>query len=175
MAFGERGCVCRFFRSYVDRSSATAHVCNETRGWLHNARCSDSHEYRAFIECVEDAIQFERQFAEPADVRSNPTPAVAPGKLGWRIVSIYVAEGCATAPVAAALEEFPVHVDDALRSSLLVKVIHILRAEEQAVTQGAFELRESEVRRVGLRRRRDTPPHRVELPDQPRIVTPRMR
>ena len=67
------------------------------------------------------------------------------------------------------------HVDDAIRSSLLVKVIHILGAEEQAVPQLLFELREREVRRVGRCRRRDTPTHRVELPDQPGIATPRIR
>jgi hypothetical protein len=114
---------------------------------------------------VEDAIQLERHLAEPTDVRANPTAAFAPGKAGWRIVSICVAEGCATARVAAALEEFAVHVDNALRPCLLVKIVHVLGAEEQTIFQLLFKLSQREVRRIGLGFRRDTPTHRVELPD----------
>jgi hypothetical protein len=87
-------------------------VRHKTRRWLHDTRCTDSHEDRAFIEGTEDTIQIERHFAEPADVRANPAAAFAPGKLGWRIVGVGVAERRQVAPVAAALEEFAVHVDD---------------------------------------------------------------
>jgi len=46
---------------------------------LDHTRCADSHEDRTFAQCADDAIQFERHFAEPADVWSNATSAVAPG------------------------------------------------------------------------------------------------
>ena len=77
--------------------------------------------------------------------------------------------------VAAAFEQFPVHVDGALRSCLLVQIIHVLRAEEQAVIQGAFELREREVCRIRFGCRSNPPTHGIELPHQPGIATPRIR
>ena len=67
------------------------------------------------------------------------------------------------------------HVDAALRPCLLVKVVHVLRAEEQAVTQGAFELREREVCRIRFGCRSNPPTHGIELPHQPGIATPRIR
>ena len=67
------------------------------------------------------------------------------------------------------------HVDDALRSCLLVKVVHILGAEEQAVFQRVFKFREREVRRVGFGCRSNPPTHGIELPHQPGITMPRMR
>lgn len=175
MAFGERGCVRRFFRSHIDGSGATTHMRDKAGGWLDHSRCTDSHEDRAFVQCAEDAIQLERHFAEPTDVWANPTAAFAPGKLDWRIVGVGVTKWRSAAPIATALEEFAVHMDDALRPCLLVKIVHILGAEEQTILQLLFKLSQREVRRIGLRRCRDTPTHRVELPDQPWIATPRMR
>jgi hypothetical protein len=123
-------------------------VSNKAGGWLHHSRCPHSHEDRAFVQCAEDAIHLEGQFAEPADMRSNPAAAVAARKLGWRIIGVCVVKGRSAAPLAAAPEEFPVHVDNALRSRLLVKVVHVLGAEEQALLQLLFELSQREVRRV---------------------------
>jgi hypothetical protein len=51
-------------------------------GWFDHARRAHSHKDRAFIEGTEDAIQLERHFAKPANVRSNPSTALAPRKLG---------------------------------------------------------------------------------------------
>jgi len=148
---------------------------DKARRWLHNSRCSDSHEDRAFIQYAEDAIQLEWHFAEPADMRANPAAAIAPGKFGWRIVGVRVTKRRSAASVTAALEEFPMHVNSALRSSLLVKVIHVLRAEEEAFPQLLFESGEGDVRRIRLCRCRDTPTHGIELPDQPGIASPRIR
>jgi len=128
MAIRERGCVGRFLCPHVDRSRSIANVGDKARRWLHDSRCAHSHEDGAFVECTEDAIQFERHFAEPADVRANPSAALAPGKLGWRIVGIGVMKRRSAATVAAALEKFPVHVDDVLRPRLLMKVVHVLGA-----------------------------------------------
>jgi hypothetical protein len=41
-----------------------------------------------------------------------------------------------------------VHVDDVLRSCLLVQVVHVLRAEEKAISQLLLQLRKSDVSRV---------------------------
>ena len=68
------------------RSSVTSNVSHETGGGFDRTRRARRNEDRAFVQSGEDAIQVERHFAEPADVRSNPTAALAPGKLGWRIV-----------------------------------------------------------------------------------------
>ena len=147
---------------------------DKARGWLDHARRAHSHEDRAFIEGTEDAIQLERHLAEPTDVRANPTAAVAPAKLGWRIVGVRVEERRSAACVTAAFEQFAVHVNDALRPGLLVQVVHVLGAEEYAIFQLLLQFCEREVRRVGLCRSGDSTAHRVELPDQPGITTPSM-
>jgi hypothetical protein len=79
-----------------------------------------------------------------------------------------------TDPHARSFEEFAVHVDDALRSSLLVKVIHILRTEKQAVFQPPLQFRQREMSRVWLGCRSDPATHGVELPYEKRIATPRV-
>jgi hypothetical protein len=83
-------------------------------------------------------------------VRANPTAALTVWNFRWRLIDVVVLERRAAAYVASALEEFPVHMDDIVRSRLLVQVVHVLRAEEQAIPQGAFEFRKREVRRLGL-------------------------
>jgi hypothetical protein len=125
----EQGCVGRFLRSNVNGSGTTTYMGDKASGWLDHTRLARRNEDRAFVQSGEDAIQVERHFAEPADVRSNATSAVAPGNLGGWFVDIGVAERGSAACVTAAFEEFAVHVDTALRPCLLVKVIHILRAE----------------------------------------------
>jgi hypothetical protein len=113
MTLAERGCVSGFFGSDVDSFRTTANVRDKTRGWLDHARRAYSHEDRAFVECARDAIQLERHFAKPADVRSNATSAVAAGKLGWRIVGGCVVKWRSGASIAAAFKQFAVHVDNA--------------------------------------------------------------
>ena len=77
MAFRERGCVCGFFGSDVDRSGTTTYMGDKAGGWLDHTRRARRNEDRAFVQSGEDAIQVERHFAKPADVRSNPTAALA--------------------------------------------------------------------------------------------------
>jgi hypothetical protein len=120
MAFRERRRVRRLLLSDVDGSSVTSHMRDEARGWFHHSRSPDSHEDRAFVQSAKDAIQFEGHFAEPADVRPNPTAALTSGMLGWWIVSARVAKWRSAACVAAALEKLAVHVDDAFRFGLLM-------------------------------------------------------
>jgi hypothetical protein len=93
-------------------------------------------------------IQFERHFAEPADVRANPTAAFAPRNFGWRLVEIRVVKWSAAACVAAALEKLSMHVDNVSRPRLLVKVVHVLGTDEKEVLQRVFKFSESEVRRI---------------------------
>jgi len=133
MTFGERRCVRRLLRSDVDSFRTTANVRGETSCGFDHPRRAHGYEDRAFVECAEDSIQLERHFAKPADVRSNSTSAVAAGKLGWKIVGGRVVKWCSGASIAAALKQFAVHVDDAHRPCLLVQVVHVLGAEEQAI------------------------------------------
>ncbi len=150
-------------------------VCNlsdKARRWLHNSRRAHSHQDRAFVQCFVDSIQLKRDFAEPANVRANPSAAVATRKLGWESIGVCVAERRSVAGVAAALEKLAVHVDDALRSCLLVQVVNILGADEKAVLQQVFKLGEGEVCRIRFDGRSHTPPHGIELPHQPGIAVP---
>ena len=112
MTFRERGCIGGFFRPHINRPCPTSDVRNEAGSGFHYARGSDSHKSRTFIQCGENPVQFERHFAKPADVRANPSAALAPGNLGRRLVNIPVLEGWSAASIAAALEQFPVHVDN---------------------------------------------------------------
>jgi hypothetical protein len=72
-------------------------------------------------------------------VRANSTAAFTPGSLGWRFVEIYVVKRRAAASLAAALEKLSVHVDNISCSGLLVKVVHVLGAYEEAILQGVFK------------------------------------
>src|SRR5262245_47115904 len=135
MAFGERRGIRGFFRSHVSRSGTTTHVSNKARGWLDHARRADGHEHRAFVQGAEDAIQFERHLAKPADVWANSAAAFAAWKLASRVVGVRVSKRRAAACVAAAAEEFAMHVDDALRSCLLMQVVHVLGAQKKAFSQ----------------------------------------
>lgn len=65
-------------------------------------------------------------------------------------------------------------VDDALRPSLLVKVVHVLRAEEQTIFQSLLQFLQCEMRRIRLSCRSSPPPHGVELPHEPGIAKTRM-
>ena len=96
--------------------------------------------------------------------------AFAPGHLGWRIVEIRAVKWSAAATVATALEKLSVHVGNFPRTRLLVKVVYVLGADEEAILQSVLNFREGEVRRVRFGRRSHTPPHRVELPHQPGIA-----
>jgi hypothetical protein len=145
---------------------------DEASGGLHNARCSDSHENRASLQRVVDPIQFERHFPEPADVRSNPTTALASRNLGWRFVEIRVGKWRAAASIATTLEKLAVHVDNVFCSCLFVKVIHVLGADEQVVLQRVLKFGEGEVCWIWFGCGRHTPTHGIELPYQLRIAVP---
>jgi hypothetical protein len=85
---------------------------NKAGSRLDHARRSHGYENSAGFQCLINSIQFERHFAEPANVRANPTAASATGDFGWRFVEICVVKWRAAASVATVLEKFPVHVDD---------------------------------------------------------------
>ncbi len=175
MAFGECGCVRGFFGSHINSSSATAHMRGDkARRWLHNSRCSDSHEDGALLQRMEDAIQLEWHFAEPADVRANPTAAFASWDFGWRFVEIGVGKWSAAASVAAALEKLPVHVDDVSQTCLLVKAVDVLGADEKAILHSVLKIRDGEVSRIRFGCRSNPPPHGIGLPHQPGIASPCM-
>jgi hypothetical protein len=108
-------------------------------------------------------------------VRANLTAAFAPGNLGWRLVETRVVKRRAAASVATALEKLSVHVGDISRTCLLVKVVHVLGADEKAILQRVFKFGESEVRRIRFGCRSHTPTHGIELPHQPGIAVPSLR
>ena len=60
---------------------------------------------------------------------------------GWRLVEIRVVKWRAVASLATTLEKLTVHVNDLSRTRLLVKAVHVLGADEQAVLQRVFTLR----------------------------------
>jgi hypothetical protein len=77
--------------------------------------------------------------------------------------------------IAPRLEQLAMHVRQSPRTGFLVKVVDVLRAEEEAVTQLALEFSESHVRRVWLAGQRAGAAHGIELPDQLRVAGPSLR
>jgi len=103
----------------------------------------------------------------PAIKSSINAAAFAVGEFGGWLVTISVVKGGAGTRVAAALEKLTVHVHNFLCPSLLVKVVHVLRTDEETILRGVFKFRKGEVRRVRFGSRSDTPTHGIELPHQP--------
>ena len=67
------------------------------------------------------------------------------------------------------------HMDDALRSALLMKRIDILGTKEEAIAYAALQFRQSKVRRIWLHGPVPQPTLRVELPHQRRVGPERLR
>jgi hypothetical protein len=84
----------------MDRPRPTIDLSYKTGGRLHYAGRSHGHENSAGVQCVVNSIRLERNLAEPADVRTNPTAAFAPGEFGWRLVEVCGVKWRAVASVA---------------------------------------------------------------------------
>lgn len=138
---------------------------HESRGRVDGARSAHYQQDGREIELTIDLIHGERHLAEPDNIRADGTAAVsAPRQGACSFVELLVSERNA-ATHAARLEEAAVHVMNALGAGALMEVIDILCAEEEVVAHLPFDLGESFVGGVGLRRHRVAPPHGVELPD----------
>jgi hypothetical protein len=66
-------------------------------------------------------------------------------------------------------------MDDVSRTRLLVKVVHILGADEKAILQGVFKFCEGEVGWIWFGCRSNPSPHGIELPHEPGIAVPSFR
>ena len=90
MTFRKRGGIRGLFRPDINGPRPATDMCDETGCGLDHARGSNRHENRAFVECAENPVQFERHFAEPANMRSDSAAAFASWKLGLRIIGARV-------------------------------------------------------------------------------------
>jgi hypothetical protein len=63
-------------------------------------------------------------------MRAYDTAASATWQLGRRLVGSRIGERPTTASITPALKQLAMHVDDTLRSGLLVKIVDILCTEE---------------------------------------------
>ena len=126
------------FGSDVEGFGVGPGVSREAGGGFDAAGSADGEEERRFIESGENAIKVERSFAKPADVRADFATAGARRKFARGFVEFDVVERRTGAGVAAAFEEFAVHVHDARGACLLVKVVDVLCAEEETIGQGVF-------------------------------------
>ena len=100
---------------------------------LDSTGSSYGHEEGARIECLKNQVQVVGHFAEPADVGPNLPAAMAARKVGRQLVGLLVVKWFAIAAIATAFEQFAVHVNHVLGTSLFVQAVHILRAEKQTV------------------------------------------
>ena len=115
-----------------------------------SARRSYGFEHSAVVQCAIDLVQCERHFAEPSDVRANPTAAFTTGeaRLAGRRDSCHEKEGGCNC--RNALEKLSVHADDVSRSRLLVKVVHVLGADEKSFLQSVSSLARASSAGFGL-------------------------
>ncbi len=111
-------------------------------------------------------------FAEPADVGANAAAASAARESRGRFVEIGVVKWRFVARIAAAFEEFAMHMKNALGARLLVKIVDILGAEEEAIVKFAFKCSEREVARIRFGGGGDAATHGIEIPDKMGIATP---
>lgn len=147
-------------------------VRGETGGRFDGARSADGEKYSAAIECGKNALQVVGNFAEPADVRTNFSAAGTTRKFRSRFVEGSVFERWARARLTAALEEFAVHVVDALGAGFFVKVIDILRAEEKTIGEGALESGKGEMSGIWFCGCCGLAAHGIEMPDEMGIAVP---
>ena len=101
--------------------------------------------------------------------RSRPAAGAAANLIKAAIDGAILNRRPAAIALAMRLAEFAVHVHKPLRAGPLVQVVHILRAEKEAVAELPFQLSQSHVRRIRLGLCARRPPRRVELPDPPGI------
>jgi hypothetical protein len=93
----------------------------------------------------------------------------------WRFVAGIVEERRPPAGVATAFEKLAMHVKNMSGSGFFVQVVHVLRAEEEAIFELAFQAGKREMSGIGLGDSGNAPAHGVEIPDQRRIPRPGMR
>ena len=86
------------------------------------------------------------------------------------MIDIRVVEGQLTA-FAPALEQLAMHVERT-RSSLLVQIVDVLRAEKETRAQSALQGCQHSMPWVGLGGRCDRPAHGIEVPHELRISLP---
>ena len=72
------------FGTDVDGASVTLGLRGETGGGLNRARRADGEKDSAAIEGGKDAVEFEGNFAKPADMRTDSGAARAARKFGRR-------------------------------------------------------------------------------------------
>ena len=127
---------------------AAARLQHETRGGIDLARGADRHEQAAALQGGVDLVHVHRHLAEPHDVRPEFAHRLAVGadRLG-REVDIGGEHGAAVH--AADLAVAAVHVDDVLRTRLLVQGIDVLGHDGDLAVVFLLELRQRHVRGIG--------------------------
>ena len=170
----ERTCVEGRFRADIDRARTPA-ACpvNEVGGRIDRTGSADDEHHVDAIDLAQDSVHLERDLAEEDDVRPKESAALATWDFAEAAVDGSIEDRWAPAIFfAAGFGKFAVHVDEAARAGTLMKVVHVLGAEEEAVAKSGFQLSEFEVSRVGLGLLRRCTAHRVELPHE-RGVAPK--
>src|SRR5215831_17728493 len=111
-------------------------------------------------------------------MRANHRPTCpASRNFSLRSIGTYVIEWSRTTPFARAprLHDASMHVHDALRTSLFVQRINVLRTKKEAVAENALQFGESEMCRIRPYGLVPLPPLRVKLPHQRRVSRERFR
>jgi len=149
---GEGGGIERWFGANVDGACPVlARPVNEVGGGVDRAGSADNKHEGGAVDFALDAVHLEGNLAEEDDVGAEARSADAVGDFVERAVDGMVLDGRATTFLRAArFGEFSVHVKEADRACTLVKVVDVLRTEEEAVAKVSFEFREGAVGGVGL-------------------------
>jgi len=147
---------------------------SETGGGFNRAGRADGQKDGAVIESEQDFVEVEGSFAEPADVRADLAAAFAARDRGRLLVELHVVERRAGARVAARFEKFTMHVDDAARACLFLKIVDILGTDEETVLESRLEGGDGLMGGIGFGVRGNAAAHGVEVPDEMGIAAPGM-
>jgi hypothetical protein len=146
---------------------------DETGGGVDGAGSADDKHQGCFVDLFADAVHLVGNFSEEDDVGAEAASATAATYFREAGVEGVIWNGrLAAVALAMGLVELAMHVEEVDGAGALVEVVHILRAEEEAVTDAALQVGEGVVGGVGLGFGTGGAACGVELPDEFGIASP---
>ena len=146
---------------------------DETGSGVDGAGSADDEHQGGFADLFADAVHLVGNFSEEDDVGAEAASATAAAYFREAGVEGVVWNGrLAAVALAMGLVELAMHVEEVDGAGALVEVVHILRAEKEAVTDAALQVGEGVVGGVGLGFGTGGAACGVELPDEFGIASP---
>jgi hypothetical protein len=143
------------------QGAAIAGGLHEAGGGVDGARRADRDEQVGDHQRAVDPLHLVRHLAEPDDVRAQLAGGAA-RRTGGAVAEILLPADTLVAGEAPSGLELAVHVEDAASARALVKVVDILRDDQQLARPFSIKPSQRQVRRVRLHFLQPRPPRVVE-------------